>query len=233
MIDTNHKPMKLKNLILFIGAIVVLAGMTGCPLYEMLTDSSVPVEQNINVANKNQNTNIRVNANSNVNTNVNENTNVNDSETTINTNSGTNTNEAVVNTNISVPDFETPDSSGVIKEWELTSGDPTDTCTMPTYYGEVEINGWYDWEMNYGNREWLLRIADEDVGKIPAGLLANEDFADLFLQSPYVALQDASTELEEELKLAWEMSPATLTIKGFRTYCEGYPWVNFDGYPVE
>lgn len=221
----NNKSMKQKNLILFIAVAVVLIGMAGCSLFEEQTNSNASVEQNSDAANKNQNSNA----------NVSENTNVNKVAEQANANAKTNSdiNDLIINAVPLDEVIELLDGGGVIKEWELVSGDPNDTCTGPTYNGEVQIHGWYEWKQNYVEEEWMLHLTDEDAHKMPSDLLASEYFGDGFIASPYVKLQDASAELEEELKAASADDPMALTIKGFRTYCEGYPQVNFDGYTAE
>lgn len=110
-------------------------------------------------------------------------------------------------------------SSGVIvvsKRWHLVSGDSKDSCTRPTYEGSVVIRGWYEWRTNYVGKEWMLVVNKADESKLVTG----------FPWSLSFKLNNASPELEEELKNATPDKPVSLTVKKLGYYCEGSPWLD-------
>jgi hypothetical protein len=101
------------------------------------------------------------------------------------------------------------------EEWKLVSGDLKNTCTNPTYEGKTTIKGWYVYETGYIEKQWLLRIADEDMDKLPS-----------IFTSKTVSLMDATPEQEEALKKATEDNPVEITIRNISQYCEGGPTVS-------
>lgn len=114
-------------------------------------------------------------------------------------------------------------------EWKLVSGDPSDTCSAPTYEGEVEVSGWYVYDYSYVEKTWLLQIVDEDVGKIPIKEVYGEESYNYWVEKPQF-LFDATAEQEAELKEASEESPMKVTVKAFRAYCEGAPQLSQTGF---
>lgn len=107
------------------------------------------------------------------------------------------------------------------KEWKLISGDPKDNCTHVIYEGEAKLHGWYVWERNYSQEEWMLHVSDLEIPKFPD---FNKD--DIGTYGNGFRLEGASKELEAKLKKADKNHPVTLTIKGFYAYCEGAPIVS-------
>ncbi|MBU1177999.1 hypothetical protein KJ903_02165 [Patescibacteria group bacterium] len=114
-------------------------------------------------------------------------------------------------------------------EWKLVSGDPSDTCSAPTYEGEVEVSGWYVYDYSYVEKTWLLQIIDEDVSKIPIKEVYGEESYNQWVEKPQF-LFDATAEQVEELKKASEDKPVKVTIKAFRAYCEGAPQLSQTGF---
>ncbi|MFH2104662.1 MAG: hypothetical protein ABII72_00290 [Parcubacteria group bacterium] len=114
-------------------------------------------------------------------------------------------------------------------EWKLVSGDPSDTCSAPTYEGEVEVNGWYVYDYSYVEKTWLLQIIDEDVSKIPVKEVYGEESYNQWVEKPQF-LFDATAEQVEELKQASKDKPMKVTIKAFRAYCEGAPQLSQSGF---
>jgi hypothetical protein len=109
-----------------------------------------------------------------------------------------------------------------VADWQLVSGDPKDTCTTPTYNGQVQIHGWYSWEEAYVEKEWVLRISPEDAKNLPL----YDEFSSHKEFNQKLKLTDASKELEDKLKSAsWE-KPETITIRNYKLYCEGAPLVS-------
>lgn len=107
-------------------------------------------------------------------------------------------------------------------EWKLVSGDPSDTCTAPTYEGEVEVSGWYVYDYSYVEKAWLLQIIDADVDKIPVKEVYGEESYNQWVEKPQF-LFNATSEQEVELKAASKDSPVKVIVKAFRAYCEGAP----------
>jgi hypothetical protein len=87
----------------------------------------------------------------------------------------------------------------------------SENCSKHAYEGEVAIHGWYVFE----NNEWLLQIADGDLGKLPAGYNKSK-----------VELADGPADLIKKLKSASQENSVEVTIKGFYTHCEGFPMVS-------
>lgn len=104
--------------------------------------------------------------------------------------------------------------------WKIVSGNPDDICTIPVYEGKVEIRGWYVYDLNYEKKkEWLLRIADEDVSKLPL-FEQNRSRKDFHLR---VKLENISTEMEGTLKKASAENPVKIEVSRYLAYCEGVP----------
>lgn len=116
-----------------------------------------------------------------------------------------------------------PVSSDV--EWKLVSGNPEDTCSGPQYEGSATIRGWYSYEENYVEKEWLFRVVDEDVKKLPLQNIT----AKYSWFNTKLSVVDASSELEDKLKRATKENPVSITIKGYSAYCEGNPSVSLKG----
>lgn len=105
-------------------------------------------------------------------------------------------------------------------EWKIVSGSPDDICTIPVYEGNTVVHGWYVYDLNYAKKkEWLLRIADEDVSKLPL-FADNKNSKDFHLR---VRLNNLSPDLEKQLKKASEKDPVEVQISRYLAYCEGVP----------
>lgn len=105
-------------------------------------------------------------------------------------------------------------------EWKIVSGSPDDICTIPVYEGNTVVHGWYVYDLNYEKKkEWLLRIADEDVSKLPL-FENNKNSKDFHLR---VRINNLSPELEKKLKKASEKDPVEVQISRYLAYCEGVP----------
>lgn len=104
--------------------------------------------------------------------------------------------------------------------WRLVSGSADDICTIPVYEGNVEIRGWYVYDLNYEKKkEWLLRIADEDISKLPL-FEQNRGRKDFHLR---VKLENISDEMEGALKKASAENPFKIEVSRYLAYCEGVP----------
>ncbi len=111
------------------------------------------------------------------------------------------------------------------KGWKLIVGDPTNTCTRPTFEGEVTVHGWYVWDTFYVEKEWMLYISDEDSDKLP--------FDKSFLgygkdDQLKLRLDDASKERERNLIRASKEHPREVVIRQYSLYCEGSPTVRIN-----
>jgi len=103
-------------------------------------------------------------------------------------------------------------------EWKLITGSPEDICSIPVYEGSARVMGWYVYDYGYSKKkEWLLRIADEDISKLPL-FESNRSKKDFHLK---VMLVDASLELEKRLKSASPENPVEIQISRYLAYCEG------------
>lgn len=145
-------------------------------------------------------------------------------KTSVNMNSVNTTTDASINAT------NTATNTEVTPKWRLISGDPKDTCTTPTYNGEAKIHGWYVYETSYVEKEWLLRIADDDVDKTPVKSVYSEADYNSYKTNPVARISDVTPETVTKLKNASRSNPAEITIKGFRAYCEGSPYVSLNGY---
>lgn len=104
--------------------------------------------------------------------------------------------------------------------WKIVSGNPDDICTIPVYEGNVEIRGWYVYDLNYEKKkEWLLRIAEEDISKLPL-FEQNRSRKDFHLR---VKLENISDEMEGVLKKASAENPVKIEVSRYLAYCEGVP----------
>lgn len=123
-------------------------------------------------------------------------------------------------------DLATPDK---INYWELTGGNPSDTCSGPTYSGEATVHGWYSWDYVYVEKSWVLNISTEDAEKLPIKeILGGTVYYDEFMKKPGLVLTDAPVKLQAELKQASEENPVELKLQGFKMYCEGAPTVSLN-----
>jgi len=128
-----------------------------------------------------------------------------------------------------VSTFKLGDStqSGEINYWELVGGNPTDTCSSPTYNGKATVHGWYEWDYVYVEKSWVLRISPEDAKKLPIKeILGGTAFYEEIIKKPAFVLTDAPAKLQAELKQASPENPVELKLQGFRMYCEGAPMVS-------
>lgn len=114
--------------------------------------------------------------------------------------------------------------------WKLVSGDPSDTCSSPTYKGEAQIRGFYVYDYSYVEKEWLLQILPEDANKIPVNQVYSDKNYSEWIKKPQFALGGVTPELEKELKSASKDNPKTITVKGFKAYCEGVPQLSINGF---
>ena len=117
-----------------------------------------------------------------------------------------------------------------VSEWKLISGNPNDTCSSPTYSGEAEVRGFYVYDVSYVDKEWLLQILPEDATKVPVNKVYDDISYANWLVKPQFSLNGATPELVEELKSATKDNPKTITIKGFKAYCEGVPQVSLSEF---
>ncbi|MFA6048211.1 MAG: hypothetical protein WCV59_04725 [Parcubacteria group bacterium] len=123
-------------------------------------------------------------------------------------------------------DFVTPNE---INYWELVSGNPTDTCSGPTYQGEATVHGWYEWDYVYVEKNWTLVITKEDAKKLPIKeILGGTVYYDEIMKDPTFVLADAPVKLQEQLKQASPENPIELKLHGFKMYCEGAPTVSLN-----
>lgn len=108
----------------------------------------------------------------------------------------------------------------------LTEEEVKASCRGRLFEGEAELRGSYVLETIPGTtkREWLLKIAEEDIDKLPvqAKTESNEVVRNLLF------LSDATPEMIAKLKKATEDKPETVTIKGFYLDCEGVPVVSIE-----
>jgi len=106
------------------------------------------------------------------------------------------------------------------EDWKLVSGNSDDICTIPVYEGSAKIHGWYVYDLNYKKKkEWLLRIADEDKGKLPL-FEGNQDREGFHL---IVRLDDISPEMEKKLKSASKENPVEIQVSRYLAFCDGVP----------
>lgn len=114
--------------------------------------------------------------------------------------------------------------------WTLVSGDMKDTCTAPTFSGEAQVRGWLVYAETLGTKEWMFQIAKADQRKLPmfefvSGGLTRTDVN----QMAY--LDSIPDELVGRIRTATPESPVTVTVKGYRLYCEGSPLLSFEEIP--
>lgn len=115
--------------------------------------------------------------------------------------------------------------------WKIISGDPKENCSQVTYKGEVQVRGWYVYDYNYVEKQWMFRILTEDAKKIPVIDYIGQEAYDKWLASnPRFVLYGATPELEKELKAASEKNPKTITVKGLKIYCEGSPQLSLSEF---
>ena len=116
-------------------------------------------------------------------------------------------------------------------EWKLVSGDPSDTCSSPTYEASeaVEISGWYVYDYSYVDKEWLLQIIAADVSKIPIEEVYGVEGAKQWAKKPQFLIDIAPTQAAE-FKKASKDDPEKVKVKGFRAYCEGAPQLSVSGF---
>jgi hypothetical protein len=95
-----------------------------------------------------------------------------------------------------------------------------DSCKVHAYEGEAKIRGWY---LNDGN-EWLLVVSDEDMEKLP-----NYDGTEEYkLKNQKIKLIDATSQIENKLRLTSEKKPQSITITGYAMRCDGVPLASID-----
>jgi hypothetical protein len=110
--------------------------------------------------------------------------------------------------------------------WKLISGNPKQDCSRLLYNGSANVRGWYIWETSYTEKEWMLRILDEDLKNLPGGLELSKRADGTVEDNPRVKIIDAPAELVKGLKSASKDRPVSVTIKGVSIYCEGFPQVS-------
>lgn len=104
---------------------------------------------------------------------------------------------------------------GVSGLWRRVSGDPKEDCSDHVYEGGVAVRGWYEWRMNYVERDWMLVVDKSDESKLITG----------FPRALSFKLRSVPPELEESLKNAMPNNPVSLTVKKIGYSCEGSPWL--------
>jgi hypothetical protein len=119
------------------------------------------------------------------------------------------------------PEAEKPATNSVDMKtipWKLTKGDVTDTCTSPTFTGQVTLKGRYVWDTSYVANQWLFEISPDQLKLLP---LAQLKLGSYYEDKPQFVLQNVSADLEEQLKNATDFEPQEITITQFNQYCEG------------
>jgi hypothetical protein len=94
------------------------------------------------------------------------------------------------------------------------------SCKTHFYKGEAEISGWY---VNTDD-EWFLVVSDVDIEKLPK-YDGTEEYK---LKNKKIKLVDVTSQIEKKLKLTSEKKPATITITGYMTRCEGVPLASLE-----
>ncbi len=128
----------------------------------------------------------------------------------------------------SVPEVDgRVEATAVPSGWTLVAGELSDTCTAPTFSGEARIRGWLVYTETLGSPEWLFQIADSDQAKLPlhtftqSGLIRTDvnrlAFLDRIPESLVTPIRSATPE-----------KPVTITVRGYRLYCEEHPSLSFD-----
>lgn len=121
-----------------------------------------------------------------------------------------------------VDTFEFTDSKQSDNGWTLTSGDPNDTCSSPSFSGSVAVKGWYvqgDVPYQPDQKAWYLKIDGSDISKLPIQLQAvykGDSSLEIILNQP-------DNSLVAKLKQASESNPQAIMLTQFSQYCEGLP----------
>lgn len=113
-------------------------------------------------------------------------------------------------------------------DWKLVSGFVDDTCSGPTFEGNVNIRGWYSY-IKEGEEiyisGWMFNVVSEDIAKLPLDKIAAKNS----MFNKRLKIVDVTPDLEEKLKKATEQNPVSVALKGYITYCEGAPLVSING----
>ncbi|HEX8974434.1 MAG TPA: hypothetical protein VF817_03035 [Patescibacteria group bacterium] len=109
-----------------------------------------------------------------------------------------------------------------ISEWKLVSGNPDDTCSSPTWTGNVTVRGWYVYDTSYADKEWLFAVSKDDQAKLPLQL----KFGNGNSINEKLKIVDANPELVAQLKKATQDNPIPVEVKKYTAYCEGVPVVS-------
>jgi hypothetical protein len=132
---------------------------------------------------------------------------------------------------------EIPEIDGTVEvtetpgNWVLISGDMKDTCTAPAFSGEAKIKGWLVYREVLGTKEWMFQIAKADQSKLPmfeliSGGVTKTD------TNQFAYLDAIPEDIVSRIRTATPDSPTTITVKGYRLYCEGSPLLSFEEIPV-
>jgi len=114
-----------------------------------------------------------------------------------------------------------PSELETISNWQLVSGDPSDTCTKPTFKGEATVKGWYAYEDIYvEQKDWVFNVIKEDVSKLPQ---IYDAYNKKYLNIEKFRISDATPALQVSLKKYTKENPGEITIKSYWLYCEGLP----------
>lgn len=114
--------------------------------------------------------------------------------------------------------------------WLLVSGDMKDTCTAPAFTGEEKIRGWLTYAETIGTKEWMFQIAKTDQRKLPMSELVSSGVTRSDVNR-MAYLENIPEDLVDDIRTATPDKPITVTIKGYRLYCEGSPILSFEEIP--
>jgi len=105
------------------------------------------------------------------------------------------------------------------KSEDVVNGVVENVCAPHMYQGEAAIKGSYVLSAIPGStkKEWLFKVADEDVNKLPPQAVEGGKFNGLLF------IADAAPATVEKLKKATTIKPGTITIKRFYLDCSGVP----------
>ncbi len=113
------------------------------------------------------------------------------------------------------------DSIGKIYNgWTVKSGSMEEGCSRLVMEGEKKFRGWYAKAVFYvGDPEWMFRIDDRDVAKLPIGFNNPSRSGEGYI----VGLGDVDEAAEQKRLNTGPKNPITLTLREWRSYCEGRP----------
>lgn len=111
------------------------------------------------------------------------------------------------------------------ESWELVSGDPTNTCTTPTFVGRQQLKGWYvqEYREAYGTTATVFTVNANQLNRLPIDKLYNgtEPLEQYYYEYPKFNLVKVSNNLEKKLNNSSPNNPVIITATKFSQYCEG------------